>query len=133
MEESPEKIPKLKIKTPLEIIKTWNYNNSYPLDSNGNIIIYDEKLHDLTSPQYVKQAGNRIKKYNIIKELRNEYQITQNAKVLSKKYHISQFSVKKNINMSEEEVEMVKERKNYKLRKTKMDNYKNIIYKIKEK
>ncbi len=95
MEESPEKIPKLKIKTPLEIIKTWNYDNSYPLDSNGNIIIYDEKLHDLTSPQYVKQAGNRIKKYNIIKELRNEYQITQNAKVLSKKYHISQFSVKK--------------------------------------
>lgn len=32
--------------------------------------------------------------------------------------------------MSEEEVEMVKERKNYKLRKTKMDNYKNIIYKM---
>lgn len=130
MEESPEKIPKLKIKTPLEIIKTWNYDNSYPFDSNGSIIIYDEKLHDLTSPQYFKQAGNRIKKYNIIKELRNEYQITQNAKVLSKKYHISQFSVKKNINMSEEEVEMVKERKNYKLRKTKMDNYKNIIYKM---
>ena len=88
MEESPEKIPKLKIKTPLEIIKTWNYDNSYPLDSNGSIIIYDEKLHDLTSPQYVKQAGNRIKKYNIIKELRKEYQITQNAKALSKKYHI---------------------------------------------
>lgn len=130
MEEPPEKIPKLKIKTPLEIIKTWNYDNSYPLDSNGSIIIYDEKLHDLTSPQYVKQAGNRIKKYNIIKELRKEYQITQNAKALSKKYHISQFSVKKYINMSEEEVEMVKERKNYKLRKTKMDNYKNIIYKM---
>lgn len=130
MEEPPEKIPKLKIKTPLGIIKTWNYDNSYPLDSNGSIIIYDEKLHDLTSPQYVKQAGNRIKKYNIIKELRKEYQITQNAKALSKKYHISQFSVKKYINMSEEEVEMVKERKNYKLRKTKMDNYKNIIYKM---
>ena len=130
MEEPPEKIPKLKTKTSLEIIKTWNYDNSYPVYDNGNTIVYDDKLHDLASPQYIKQAENRIKKYNIIRELRNEYRFNKDMKALSKKYHFSQLSIKKYLNMSDDEVELFKERKNYKSRKTKMDNYKNIIYKM---
>ena len=130
MEAPPEKLPKLKTKTSLEIIKAWNYDNSYPVDDNGNTIVYDDKLHDLASPQYIKQAENRIKKYNIIRELRNEYRFNKDMKTLSKKYHFSQLSIKKYLNMSDDEVELIKERKNYKSRKTKMDNYKNIIYKM---
>ena len=130
MEEPPEKIPKLKTKTSLEIIKAWNYDNSYPVDDNGNTIVYDDKLHDLASPQYIKQAENRIKKYNIIRELRNEYRFNKDMKTLSKKCHFSQLSIKQYLNMSDDEVELIKERKNYKSRKTKMDNYKNIIYKM---
>ena len=130
MEEPPAKIPKLKTKTSLEIIKTWNYDNSYPVDDNGNTIIYDDKLHRLTSHQYAKQAENRIKKYINIMELRNEYKVNKDTKALSKKYHFSQPSIKKYLNMTDDEVEMIKEIKNYKSRKTKMDNYKNIIYKM---
>ena len=130
MEEVPEKITKVKIKTSLETIKKWNYDNSFPIDENGNIIVYDDKKHDLTSPQYIKQAEGRIKKYNTIKGLRNEYRVNQNIKELSEKYCFSQSSIKKYVNMTDEEIEMIKERKKYKPRKTKMDNYKNIIYKM---
>lgn len=59
-----------------------------------------------------------------------EYQFNKNIKQLSEKYNFSQISIKKYINMTDEEVELIKERKNYKVRKTKMDDYKNIIYKM---
>lgn len=130
LDEPPKKITKLKYETNLEIIETWNYDNTHPIDEDGNIINYDDKKHDLDSPQYIKQTENRLKKYNIIKEIREEYQVNKNIKILSENYHFSQFSIKKYLNMTNEEVELIKERRNYKNRKTKMDNYKNIIYKM---
>lgn len=130
MEEAPKKIAKLKRVTLEEILKTWSYDNTKPIDEKGNVINYDEKNHDLESPQYIKQAENRLKKYNSIKKLRMEYQFNKNIKQLSEKYNFSQISIKKYINMTDEEVELIKERKNYKVRKTKMDDYKNIIYKM---
>ena len=130
LDEPPKKITKLKKETNLEIIETWNYDNTSPTDEDGNIINYDDKKHDLDSPQYIKQTENRLKKYNIIKEIREEYQINKNIKILSENYHFSQSSIKKYLNMKNEEVELIKERRNYKTRKTKMDNYKNIIYKM---
>ena len=51
-------------------------------------------------------------------------------KNISEKYKFSKSSIKKYVNMTNEEVELIKERKNYKNRKTKMDGYKNIIYKM---
>ena len=130
LEESPKKIAKLKNIISLEILKTWNYDNNQPIDKFGNIINYDDKNHDLECPQYIRQAENRMKKYNEIKKLRDEYQINQNIKILSEKYNFSQTSIRKYIAYTDEEVETIKERKNYKSRKTKMDNYKNIIYKM---
>ena len=130
LDEPPEKVIKLKTKTAQETLETWNYDNTHPIDENGILISYDDKRHDLDSPQYIKQAENRIKKYNIIKEIRNEYQINQDIKILSKNYCFSQSSIKKYVNMTNEEVELIKERKKYKKRKTKMDNYKNMIYKM---
>ena len=130
LDEPPEKVIKLKTKTAQETLETWNYDNTHPIDENGILISYDDKRHDLDSPQYIKQAENRIKKYNIIKEIRNEYQINQDIKILSENYCFSQSSIKKYVNMTNEEVELIKERKKYKKRKTKMDNYKNMIYKV---
>lgn len=130
LDEPPEKVAEIKIKIEQEILETWNYDNAQPLDESGNVIKYDDKKHDLDSPQYIRQAENRIKKYNTIKEIRNEYKVNQDIKFLSEKYAFSPSLIKKYINMTDEEVEHIKERKNYKKRKTKMDNYKNIIYKM---
>ncbi len=130
LDESPKKIAKLKCITSEEILKAWNYDNNQPINELGNPIHYDDKKHDLECAQYIRQTENRLKKYTSIKNLRDEYQISQNIKMLSEKYNFSQASIKKYIAMTDEEVELIKERKNYKSRKTKIDNYKNIIYKM---
>lgn len=130
LDNPPKKEVKLKTTVDKEILETWNYDNTQPIDENGIIINFDDKTHDLDSVQYIKQAENRIKKYNIIKEIRNDYKTNQDIKELSKKYCFSKISIKKYINMTDEEVEQIKERNNYKKRKAKMDNYKNIIYKM---
>lgn len=130
LEETPKRIPKLKCVTPKETLETWDYDNNQPIDEFGNTINYDDKKHDLECAQYIKQAENRLIKYNAIKSLRDEYKVNQNIKMLSEKYNFSQISIKKYIVMTDEEVELIKERKNYKSRRTKMDNYKNMIYKM---
>lgn len=130
LNEQPKKIAKLKSVTPKEILEKWNYDNTLPIGKDGNLISYDDKKHDLNSPQYIRQTENRLEKYYAIKEIRNEYKVNQDIKYISEMYHFSKSSIRKYINMSNEEVELVKERKNYKSRKTKMDNYKNIIYKM---
>lgn len=130
LDEPPKKITKLKNIISPEVLETWNYDNTPPVDKDGNSINFDDKKHDLDSPQYIRQAENRLKKYNVIKEIRNEYQVNQNIKIISEKYNFSQASIKRYVNMTDEEVELIKKRKNYKNRKTKMDNYKNIIYKM---
>lgn len=52
------------------------------------------------------------------------------TKRLAKKYGISIVSLRKYRNMTDEEVEQLSERTEYKKRKTVMDNYINIIYKM---
>ena len=128
--EAPKKVFRFKSNISNKILASWNYDNNPPLDENGNIIDYDDKKHDLDSPQYIKQAQGRMEKYNKIKKLREEYTINQDIKILSQKFGFSISSIKKYILLTEEEVEKIKERRNYKPRKTKMDNYKNIIYKM---
>lgn len=132
LDSQPKKEIVLKTTIDKEVLETWDYDNAQPIDKNGNIINFDDKTHDLDSAQYIKQAENRIKKYNIIKEIRNDYKINQDVNELSEKYCFSKISIKKYIDMTEEEVEQIKERNNYKKRKAKMDNYKNIIYKMLE-
>ncbi len=127
LDEPPKKIAKLKNIVPEETLKTWNYDNIPPTDKEGAIIKYDDKKHDLECSQYIKQAENRLKKYNNIVEIRKD---TLSIDELCAKYNYSKASIIKYLKMTDEEVELIKERRNYKNRKTKMDNYKNIIYKM---
>ena len=54
LDEPPKKIAKLKIVTPKEILETWNYDNTPPVDEDKNLINYDDKKHNLDSPQYIR-------------------------------------------------------------------------------
>lgn len=126
-----EKVP-VKLKIDEEILNKLNYDNSEPVDINGNLIIFDSKRHTLNSKQYKEQEQNRIKKYEMVKELRkrlvncnyNDYP------KIAEEFKISLPSLNKYKKMSEEEVENIAKRKNYKKRKTIMDEYINIIYKM---
>lgn len=130
LEEEPKKVYRYKSNITNSDLKSWSYDNTSPIDESGNIIIYDDKKHDLDSPQYLKQAQNRIEKYNKVIKLRNEYKVNKNMIQLSLKFGFCKTTIKKYVLLTDDEVEKIKERKNYKKRKTKVDNYKNIIYKM---
>ena len=60
-EKAPEKI--LKEKTPnLSLLDSLHYDNTPPIDSKGNEVIYDNKKHHLDSQQYQHQKAGRKKK-----------------------------------------------------------------------
>lgn len=62
-EKAPEKI--LKEKTPdFPFLDSLHYDNTPPVDCNGNEVIYDNKKHDLNSPQYQHQKEKRKKNNN---------------------------------------------------------------------
>ena len=62
-EKAPEKI--LKEKTPdFSLLDSLHYNNTPPVDSDGNELVYDNKKHDLNSPQYQHQKEMRKKNSN---------------------------------------------------------------------
>ena len=62
-EKAPEKI--LKEKTPdFPFLDSLHYDNTPPVDCNGNEVIYDNKKHDLDSPQYQHQKEMRKKNNN---------------------------------------------------------------------
>lgn len=62
-EKAPEKI--LKEKTPdVSLLDSLHYDNTPPIDSNGNEVIYDNKKHYLDSRQYQHQKASRKKNSN---------------------------------------------------------------------
>lgn len=59
-EKTPEKI--LKERTPgFTFLDSLHYDNTPPVDCNGNEVIYDNKKYDLDSPQYQHQKEIREK------------------------------------------------------------------------
>ena len=126
-----EKVPKLNVDE--EILNKLSYDNSQPIDENGNIIEFDSKFHDLDNKQYIVQTENRIKKMNDIIELRKRLKGANchEKKDIAKEFNISMYLLRKYSKMTDEEVLNVANRRDYKKRKPKkMDNYSNVIYKM---
>lgn len=61
---------KVELKIDEEKLNKLNYDNTQPIDKNGQVIIFDNKRHILDSNQYEKQTKNRIEKMNMVKKLR---------------------------------------------------------------
>lgn len=109
-----------------------DYDNSLPIDVNGQVIVFDNKRHQLDSKQYLKQAENRILKMEMVKKLRERLNSSNchNTKEIAKEFNISQSSLRKYKKMTDKEVDQLANRRDYKKRKTVIDDYINIIYKM---
>lgn len=132
IEEKIKKVPSELTSIDENVLESLNYNNLEPLDELGNIIIYDDKKHDLDSKQYIEQDKRRVEKVNMIKRLRQRLKNSNchETKVISIEFGISQATLRKYKKLTDEEVENMVNRKNYKKGKTLMDDYKNMIYKM---
>lgn len=130
-EKEIQKVP-IELSVNKEILKQLDYDNTPPVDQDGNIIFFDNKRRDLNSKQYKNQTQNRKNKYEMIKKLRErlKYSTCHETKEIAKEFKISSTSLSKYRNMTDIEVENIIARKDYKKRKTMMDDYVNIVYKM---
>lgn len=132
VEEKVQKVPSELVDIDENILNSLNYDNLDPKDELGNTIIYDDKKHDIDSKQYIEQAKRRAEKANMIKALRERIKNSNchETKEIAKEFGISPASLRKYQKLTEEEVENVANIKPYKNRKTLMDEYKNMVYKM---
>lgn len=106
-----------------------SYDNTPPIDENGNIINFIDLQYNLNDELYKKQAQNRIKKYETIVAMRNEKKLSIDE--LKNKYKFSELTIKKYLKMTNDEVEKIKLKRNNKRNKiTEFSKFKNIVYKM---
>lgn len=113
-------------------LSTLHYDNELPRYPDGTERPFDNKKRNLNSPQYQKQTKNRKNKQQLIRDIRASYEISNNKErqKLAHKFNVHPLTLKKYLQMSEEEIKQMDEPKNYKKRKTGMDNYLNMIFKM---
>lgn len=130
LDKPPKKVKDLFVEE--EVLQKLNYDNSHPIDEIGNEIIFDNKKHCLESRQYLENELSRMKKKQKIIDIQKRWNelINKNYEIIVKEFNISKITVKKYINMSEDEISKLDNITVYKKRKTELDNYINIIYKM---
>lgn len=62
LDKEPEKESTLKVDPSSKEMDKYDYDNSVPVDDNGDIIEFDATCADKSSKQYIKSAENRKKK-----------------------------------------------------------------------
>lgn len=132
LDTKPKKVAKEIANLDENILQNFNYDNSIPIDENGNEIIFDNKKRDFDSKQYIENAKSRLEKKNLIIKVRNDAKGKSPSEYVevAKSNGVCLKSLKKYINMDEDEVENYDKFRGYKKGKTKMDNYMNIIFKM---
>ena len=132
LEEPVKKVAKELRNIDMNQLNSFHYDNTIPIDENGNEIKFDNKRRDFDSKQYQEQKQRRIEKKEKIIELRKrlEYSNCHETKELAKEFRISYASLLKYSKMTEEEVECIDKINEYKKSKSKMDDYSNMIYKM---
>lgn len=61
LDEMPKKVPVLKVDPTSDSLKQYDYDNSEPVDENGNIINFDSSNTDKKDKSHQKHAENRKK------------------------------------------------------------------------
>ena len=130
LDKPPKKVKDLFVGE--EVLKKFNYDNSQPIDEYGNEIIFDNKKHCLQSKQYLENKSSRMKKKQLIIDIQKRWNelINKDYEIIVNEFNICKVTAKKYINMSEDEISKFDNITFYKKRKTKLDDYINIIYKM---
>lgn len=130
LDEAPKKVKDLYVDE--SVLEKLNYDNSIPLDDDSNPIIFDNKVRNLKSKQYDEDRESRLKKKEKIIGIQRRWNELDNKdyQIIINEFNISLSTAKKYINMTEEDINKLDEITVYKKRKTLLDDYDNIIYKM---
>lgn len=132
LDKVPKKVAKEIADIDEEKLTSFTYDNSAPINENGEVIMFNNKSRNVDSKQYKEDAEARINKKKLIMKVRNDLKDKDEKDYynIAKDNGICRQTLIKYKNMTEDEVENFDKIHNYKKGKTKMDNYMNIIYKM---
>jgi transposase/DNA-binding transcriptional regulator YiaG len=131
LDEKPTLIASYK-KPNEDVLEALKYDNTPPVGEDGKAVGFDGKHRDLDSLQYKAHAEKRQAKQQIISTLqeRSKKMEANQIKILAEEFQMSPPTVKKYLNMTEEDIQKLDQPNNYKKRITIMDDYLNMIYKM---
>lgn len=131
LDEQPDKIETLRFPIDSPEFEGINYDDSPPIGEDGAIQYSNKQQGDHVSRDRAR-ANKRKKRYDRIMHLRNDW---SSGKFISKReladaYEMSVANANRYLKMSQEEIEKIKTLKERGKRKTDMDGYLNIVYKM---
>lgn len=132
LDDTPKQVNILKIDPLSKELDVYSYNNDPPVNEDGLIIIYNNKKRDIDSSQYKRQSEGRKIKQQLIRSIQSRWMEIepQSIKLIADEFSISALTAGNYIKMSEEDIKLLDQPINYKKRKTVVDEYLNIIYKM---
>uniref|UniRef100_UPI001B8849D5 transposase n=1 Tax=Companilactobacillus furfuricola TaxID=1462575 RepID=UPI001B8849D5 len=111
-------------------LKGLNYDNTPPVDENGSIVHYDRRAIRTDSLEYRRERKDRKTKKKLILKIKKEASLKGiTVEKIASKYRMNVSIVHRYLNMTPEKID---EFDTYvgKRRKTAVDDYANIIYKM---
>lgn len=113
-----------------EKLDKLDYDNSPPIDADGNVIEFSSKKHNyyLEQERSTKALERKERILTIREKLKNA--TCHETKSIADEFGINIITLYKYKNMTEEEIQKIGIKKEYKKRKTVMDDYINVIYKM---
>lgn len=128
----PEKETSLKTSLSAELFHGIDYDNSPPTDKNGNVVSYFNKQRGDHRTRDKERAARRKERYERVMRMRKDWHTGKydSQGSLAQAYEMSVANVRRYLNMSDEEVANIKDLKERGKRKTDMDDYMNIVYKM---
>ena len=132
LDEPPDRTESLCVPIDSPEFKKIRYENSPPVGENGAIINYSSKQHGDHPARDHARAKKRQERYERIVRLRKEWESGRYSSkgALADAYGMSAANANRYLKMSQEEVERIKDLKERGKRKTDMDCYMNIVYKM---
>ena len=131
LEHAPQKVLAVK-QPPEESLAALDYDNTPPQNPDGTVVAFDNKRRRLDSPAYLTHAEGRKEKQDLIRRVQQRWEQLEKKRIktISEEFHIVAATAKKYITMTEAAIQSLDQPTNYKKRKTVMDDYLNMIYKM---
>lgn len=132
LNEAPEKEHSPKIPVSAELFRGMDYDNSPPADESGNAIMFFNKQQGDHKTRDKKRAAKRLERYERIMRMRKDWETGKYNSLsgLAQAYGMSAVNARRYLSMSDQEAEKIKDLKERRKRKTDMDSYMNIVYKM---
>lgn len=132
LNEPPQKELSLKTSFNAESFQDIDYDNSPPIDKSGNVVTYFNKQRGDHKARDKERSARRQERYERIMQMRKDWENGEydSKSSLAQAYGMSVANARRYLNMPDEEVEKIKELKERGKRKTDMDGYMNIVYKM---